>query len=61
MTGRSLDNNEAALADLRTMALARWPQKRIAAVLGVHQSSVSEALRRHRIPHVGRQGRRTTA
>ncbi len=49
------------LGYMREMAAARWPQKRIAAVLNISQSLVCEALKEHGIEHLGpiRRGRST--
>jgi hypothetical protein len=43
--------NEAKMADLREMVRAGWSQKRIAAVLNVHQGTISDTVNALRIPH----------
>jgi predicted XRE-type DNA-binding protein len=48
--------NDDKMADLRELVRAGWPQRRIAAVLGVSQPSISEAVTALRIPHRPRRG-----
>jgi len=51
-----LRHNEDKMSDLRQLARAGWPQRRIAAVLGVGQTTVSNALIGLRIPHIRIRG-----
>jgi hypothetical protein len=53
-----LRRDEGKMADLREMARAGWPQKRIAAVLNVKQGTISEALVALHIPHRRQSGGR---
>jgi predicted transcriptional regulator len=50
--------NEDKMADLRVLVLAGWPQRRIAAVLGVCQATISETISALRIPQRRRNAAR---